>query len=237
MDTARPRLGIIGAGRVGTAVARQALAAGYDVRIAGSGDPSKIELITSVLVPGAVPLTASAVAEQSDVIVVAVPLGRMGTLPFSSLSGKIVVDAMNYWAPTDGTQDEFDRSDLSSSEVVAHRMPGARVVKTLNHIGYHELEEDGRPAGSPDRRALALAGDDRAAVAVVASIIDRIGYDAVEVGPLSAGRIMEPGSAIFAGALDRRGIERAVQQATDRDARRAHADLVDAEADLIESAA
>ncbi len=208
------KLGIIGAGRVGTAIARQALAAGYEVRIAGSGDPSKIELIISVLAPGAIALTAEDVARESDLVIVAVPLSRINTLPFHAFAGKTVIDAMNYWAPTDGVQGEFDEAGVSSSEVVAGRMPSARVVKTLNHIGYHELEEDGRPSADPARRALAIAGDDPAAKHRVAEFIDRIGYDPVDVGPLAHGRLMEPGSVIFAGALDRAGIESAVEDAS-----------------------
>lgn len=208
------KLGIIGAGRVGTAIARQALAAGYEVRIAGSGDPSKIELIISVLAPGAIALSAEDVARESDLVVVAVPLSRTGTLPFHALANKTVIDAMNYWAPTDGVQGEFDEAGVSSSEVIAGWMPSARVVKTLNHIGYHELEEDGRPSADPARRALAIAGDDPAGKLQVAEFIDRIGYDPVDVGPLAHGRLMEPGSVIFAGALDRAGIESAVEDAT-----------------------
>jgi 8-hydroxy-5-deazaflavin:NADPH oxidoreductase len=207
------QLGIIGAGRVGTAIARQALAAGVDVRIAASGDPAKIELIASVLMPGATTVTATDAALHSDLVIVAVPLNRMGTLPFDAFKDKIVVDAMNYWAPTDGTQTEFENSSLASSEIVEGRMPGARVVKTLNHIGYHELEEDGRPAGDPARRALAIAGDDAGAKEMVAAFIDRIGYDPVDIGPLAHSRLMEPGSKIFAGALDRAGIQSAVEEA------------------------
>lgn len=207
------QLGIIGAGRVGTAIARQALAAGMDVRIAASGDPAKIELIASVLMPGARTVTAAEAALHSDLVIVVVPLNRMSTLPFDAFTGKIVIDAMNYWAPTDGTQSEFEDNPLSSSEIVALRMPNARTVKTLNHIGYHELEEDGRPAADPARRALAIAGDDARAKEIVARFIDRIGYDAVDVGPLAHGRLMEPGSAIFAGALDLAGIQSVVEQA------------------------
>lgn len=207
------KLGIIGAGRVGTAIARQAIAAGYDVRIAASGDPARIELITSVLMPGAQAVTAADAARASDLVIVAIPLNRIDTLPFDALQGKTVVDAMNYWAPTDGTQPEFEGGDLTSSERVAQRMPGASVVKTLNHIGYHELDEDGRPEGDPARRALAIAGDDDQAKQVVAGFIDRIGYDPVDVGPLAEGRLMEPGSVIFAGALDRSGIESVVADA------------------------
>lgn len=207
------RVGIVGAGRVGTAIARQALAAGYEVRIAGSGDPAKIELITSILTPGALAVTATEAALESDLVIVAVPLNRIGSLPFGAFAGKTVVDAMNYWAPTDGTQEEFEDRARTSSERVAQRMHGARVVKTLNHIGYHELEEDGRPASDPARRALAVAGDDAEAKHVVAEFIERIGYDAVDVGPLANGRLMEPGSAIFARAHDRAGILSVVDEA------------------------
>src|SRR5687768_4364376 len=95
----RMQLGIIGAGRVGTAIARQALAAGVDVRIAASGEPSKIELIASVLMPGVRTVTATDAALRSDLVIVAVPLNRMNTLPFDAFTGKVVIDAMNYWAP------------------------------------------------------------------------------------------------------------------------------------------
>jgi 8-hydroxy-5-deazaflavin:NADPH oxidoreductase len=202
----RTTLGILGAGRVGTAIARQALRAGYDVAIAASGDPANIELIVEVMAPGARAVTAAEAARTSDLVVLAVPLNRYATLDPDMLTGRVVIDAMNYWAETDGHIPALEAA-RSSSEMVAGHLPGARLVKTLNHIGYHELEMDHAPAGAPVRRALAVAGDDHAARTIAIELIERLGFDAVDAGPLAAGAALEPGTAIFTGWFDRPGLE------------------------------
>jgi len=207
-----PALGILGAGRVGTAIARQAMRAGYEVAIAASGDPADIELIVEVMAPGARAVTAAEAARASDLVVLAVPLRRYVTLDPAMLAGRVVVDAMNYWAETDGHLPALETA-RSSSEMVADHLTGARLVKTLNHIGYHELETDHAPAGTPGRRALAGAGDDDAARAGVMDLIDRLGYDAVDAGPLAAGVALEPGTEIFTGRHDRAALERLVEHA------------------------
>ena len=207
-----PALGILGAGRVGTAIARQAMRAGYEVAIAASGDPADIELIVEVMAPGARAVTAAEAARASDLVVLAVPLRRYVTLDPAMLAGRVVVDAMNYWAETDGHLPALETA-RSSSEMVADHLTGARLVKTLNHIGYHELETDHAPAGAPGRRALAVAGDDDAARAGVMDLIDRLGYDAVDAGPLAAGVALEPGTEIFTGRHDRAALERLVEHA------------------------
>lgn len=202
-------IGILGAGRVGTAVARQALRAGYDVVVAASGDPSAIELIVEVMAPGARAATAAAAVAAGDVVVLSLPLRKFDTLDPAMLDGKVTVDAMNYWAETDGELPALSGAP-SSSEMVAAHLPGARLVKTLNHIGYHELEADHTPAGTPGRRALAVAGDDAAARAVVMEVIEAFGYDAVDAGPLAAGVALEPGTEAFSRAHDRTSLEAAL---------------------------
>jgi predicted dinucleotide-binding enzyme len=194
-------LGILGAGRVGTSVARAALKAGYTVNIAASGAAEDIALLTEVMTPGATAMTAADAVECADLVVVAVPLHKYRSLDPNLLSGKVVIDAMNYWAPIDGTQDDFETTDLTSSETIADHLAGARLVKSLNHIGYHELEEHGRPSGDPNRRALAVASDDDDAAALVMELIDRLGYDPVMAGPLVAGAAFQPGTNIFGGEL------------------------------------
>ncbi len=143
-------------------------------------------------------------------MVLAIPLHRFPSFDLELVAGKLVVDTMNYWPPTDGVQEMFAGGDLGSSEVVANRLARSTVVKTLNHIGYHELDEGRRPAGSPDRRALGVAGDDPAAVDAVAGVVERIGYDTVRLGSLAAGRLLEPGSAVFGARLTRSEFQQAL---------------------------
>lgn len=202
MPEAVRTIGILGAGRVGTALARQALKAGYEVLIATKQAPEEIALIVDLLAPGARAVTAEAAARDADIVVLALPLSKYRSVAPETLAGKTVIDAMNYWPPVDGTIPEFEDT-ASSSEVVRRFLPGARLVRTLNHIGYHELEEQGREPGHPERQALALAGDDADARAVVAEFIDRLGYDPVDAGPLAAGQRFNAGTDIFGARLGR----------------------------------
>jgi predicted dinucleotide-binding enzyme len=130
-------------------------------------------------------------------VVLAVPLHKFGTVDPGMLAGRIVVDVMNYWAPIDGYQAEFDDPVLGSSQIVQRTLAGSRVVKSFNHIGYHEIDEQRRPAGADDRQALGVAGDDPEAVRTVAAFVDRIGFTPVELDSLESGRILEPGGPFF----------------------------------------
>jgi predicted dinucleotide-binding enzyme len=208
--TPSPRIAVLGAGHVGPVIARVAIAAGYDVTIAASADPERIALVTQVLVPGAEPRWAADAVDGSDVVVLAIPIHKFAAFDPALVAGKLVVDTMNYWPPVDGVQELFEDRRYGSSELVQRRLASSTVVKTLNHLGYHELEDDRRPAGSSDRRALGVAGDDPAAVDVVADVIDRMGYDAVGLGSLRAGRLLEPGGPVFGVALRRAELELAV---------------------------
>ena len=192
------RLGIVGAGKLGMALARAALAAGYEVAIAGSGAAERIELTVDVLAPGAIASTVAEVVESADVIVLAVPTHRFRDLPSDLFDGKIVVDAMNYWPDTDGDDAELASADSGSSAVVQAHFAGARIVKSLNQLGYHELDEYPRDHGAPDRIAIAAAGDDRLAVRTVIRLIDRLGFDPVDGGPLANGKQLEPDGSPYA---------------------------------------
>jgi 8-hydroxy-5-deazaflavin:NADPH oxidoreductase len=206
-----PKIAVLGAGHVGPAIARLALDAGHSVGIATSGNPGDLALVTQLLIPGAEPLWAIDAIARADIVVLAMPLHRFLRMDPNDLSGKLVIDAMNYWPPSDGRlPPPFDDESIGTSEVVAERLPDATVVKTLNHVGYHELETYARPHGSVDRRALGVAGDAPDAVNTVSTFVDRIGYDAVAVGPLSAGRVLQPGGPVFGTVLRREDFERAV---------------------------
>ena len=206
-----PRIAVLGAGHTGPVIARIAIEAGYQVSIAASGDPADIELIAQVLTPGAKPRWAADAIAEADLVVAAIPLHKYTTLDPALLAGQLVLDTMNYWPEVEGFQETFGDRRYGSSEIVARWLARSTVVKTLNHIGYHELEDDRRPPGSPDRRALGVAGDDRAAVDVVADLIERIGYDAVRLDSLSAGRVFEPGGPVFGVPLRRTQFEQAVR--------------------------
>ena len=207
----RPRIGVLGAGHVGPAIARVAIDAGFEVSIAASGDPDNIALITEILVPGAKPRWAADAVADGDMVVLAIPLHKFASFDPSLVAGKIVVDVMNYWPPIDGVQRLFEDLRYGSSELVARRLAESTIVKALNHLGYHELEEDRRSVGSRDRRALGIAGDDRASVDLVAEVVDSIGYDAVQLGSLSAGRVLDPGGPVFGRPLSRDEFELAVR--------------------------
>lgn len=204
------RLAVLGAGHVGPVIARLAIKAGYPVTIATSGDPEDIALITELVIPGAQPRWASDAVADADIVVLAIPLHRFGDIDPALLTGKLVVDTMNYWSASDGVLEPFE--DRGSSEVVARRLAGSAVVKALNHIGYHELEDRARPAGAPDRRAAGVAGDDHAAVATIAGLVDRIGYDPVRLESLRAGRVLQPGGPVFGVVLTLPEFEQAVRQ-------------------------
>ena len=209
--TKQPRIAVLGAGHVGPVIARVAIAAGFHVSIAASGSPGRIALIAQVLAPGAEPRWAADAVDDSDIVVLAIPLHKFATFDADLVADKLVVDAMNYWPPVDGVQEMFEDSQYSSSEIVQHRLARSTIVKSLNHIGYHELEDGRRPVGSPDRRALGVASDDRAAGDVVAEVIERIGYDAVRLDSLSAGRLLEPGGPVFGASLRRPEFELALR--------------------------
>jgi predicted dinucleotide-binding enzyme len=179
-------------------LARAALAAGYEVAVSSSGPAERIALSVDVLAPGVVASTVEEIADSADVIVLAVPAHRFRQLPSDLFDGKILVDAMNYWPDADGEDPELASADGGSSVVVQEHFPGARVVKSLNQLGYHELDEYPRPPGAPDRIAVAAVGDDRLAVRTVMHLIDRLGFDPVDGGGLAKGKLLEPDGSPYA---------------------------------------
>lgn len=193
-------LGILGAGRLGTVLARLATSAGYRVLAAGSKDPALISPAMKAI--GAEAATIATVVAASDAVILALPLGRYRTLPVDDLRGTLVIDAMNYWWGSDGIRDDLSDARTSTSELVQEHLTGARVVKALSHMGYQDLEDEARPSGSAGRKAIAIAGDDPVDVSIVATLVDDLGFDPVVAGPLASGIMLEPGAEAFGADVE-----------------------------------
>ena len=190
-------IGIVGAGKLGITLAQLARKAGYEVYISGSREPSKIELSVQVLAPGAYAVTTSEVVRVSDIVILAIPLSKFRLLKPEDFTDKLVVDAMNYWWEVDGPRTDSVTEGMSSSEAVQLHLSQARIVKALNHMGYHDLHDETRPTGTTERKAIAVAGDDPADIDTVSRLIDTLGFDALNIGVLSNGTRLEPGHPAF----------------------------------------
>ena len=185
---------VIGAGKLGGALARRALAAGHTVRVAGRLDTPAFRERVARTVPGAQAASVEDAVQGADLVVLALPLGEHRRLDPTLLAGHVVVDAMNDW-PAAGSSASGAAED--SSVRVQRDLPGSFVVKAFNHIGYHDLDDEPLLGSSP-RRALAVAGDDRSAARRVAAFVQSLGFDAVDAGPLARGAGFALGTPAFA---------------------------------------
>jgi predicted dinucleotide-binding enzyme len=180
-------IGLIGAGHIGSQLARLAVANGDDVVISNSRGPETLADLVAELGPHARAATTAEVAAAAEIAVVTIPLRAIGTVPVEPLAGKIVIDTNNYYPRRDGQIPELDDESTTTAELLQRHLPTSRVVKAFNHIYSGDLTEQGQAPGTPGRRALAIAGDDADARAVVAQLIDSFGFDVVELEPLSEG--------------------------------------------------
>ncbi|MFF1876642.1 NADPH-dependent F420 reductase [Leifsonia sp. NPDC058230] len=178
-------VGIIGAGHIGQALARQFINHGYTVTIANSRGPETLAALVSELGPNATAATAADAAAAGDFAVVTVPLKNYRDIPVEPLAGKIVIDTNNYYFERDGHFPELDEGKATVSGLLQEHLPTSKVAKGFNHIASPEIATDGKPAGTPDRRALATASDFDEASALVTSIYDQFGFDTVNIGPLA----------------------------------------------------
>lgn len=215
MQQAAPlTIGIVGAGKVGTVLARASLAAGHRTLIAASGSPARIRLVVEYLAPGAEAMTAADAAAAADVAILALPLGRMETIPVAALAGKVVIDAMNYWWETDGVRDDLADPARPTSVLVQELLPQSRVVKAFNHVGYHDLADHARSRGHSDRRAIGVAGDHPADVELVAGLVDQFGFDPVVLDSLVDGWRLQPGFPAFGSNEDAETLRRMLADTT-----------------------
>lgn len=193
----KPTIGILGAGKLGTTLAKLSGQAGYPTLIASSKDPARIQLTISVLAPHAQAVTATELTHQADIVILALPLGKYQTIEKDGLQGKLVLDAMNYWWEVDGKDNHYSTPEHSSTELIQQYLSESTVVKALNHMGYHDLEDEAENGKDGHRKAIAIAGDDKQAVSATAKVVSSFGFDPLLLPTLAAGRILEPGSPLF----------------------------------------
>jgi len=178
-------IGIIGAGHIGSALARAFSGLGYDVVIANSRGPETLADLVAELGPKVTAATAQDAAAAADIAVVTVPLSALKDVPVQPLAGKIVLDTNNYYFERDGHIDALDRGETTTSQLLQDHLPASKVVKAFNQILASDINTTGLPAGTPDRRALGTASDHEDAIAFITGVYDALGYDTVSAGPLS----------------------------------------------------
>jgi 8-hydroxy-5-deazaflavin:NADPH oxidoreductase len=190
-------LGLIGSGMIGAALARLAVAAGLDVVLSNSRGPETLTGLVAELGTQARASTPAGVAHAGDLVVATITLGAYRHLPVDALAGKTVIDTMNYYPDRDGRFADLDAGTVTSSALVQRHLAGSRVVKAFNNIDFRRLYTRARPAGAPDRSALPIAGDDPAAKAETARLLDVLGYDTVDIGTLGDSWRSEPGTPVY----------------------------------------
>lgn len=190
------KIGIIGSGSIGGTLARRLSALGHDVTIANSRGPESLRELAEET--GATAATAEDAVRDADLVAIAIPVKAVPDLP--DLSGKVVVDANNYYAGRDGRIDEIE--DGKASARWTADQTGATVVKAFNTMVARHLRDNGVPAGAPGRLALPVAGDDPAAKQTVMELAEDLGFDAVDAGGLDDSWRQEPGSPVYGTDLD-----------------------------------
>jgi predicted dinucleotide-binding enzyme len=192
------RIGIIGSGNIGSALARHFVEAEHEVEVSNSRGPETLRDLVAELGERATAAKPENAATFGEVVVVSVPFGRYRELPSDGLDGKVVIDTNNYYPQRDGHSDELDKDATTSSELLQAHLTGARVVKAFNAIYAQHLRDYGRPPGDDRRFAIPISGDDGDAKRIVADLIDQIGFDAVDAGTLAqGGRLHQPGTPVY----------------------------------------
>jgi predicted dinucleotide-binding enzyme len=177
-------IGIIGAGHIGSQVARKAVELGYDVVISNSREPETLAELVAELGGHARAATPAEAAAAGDFAVVTVPLRNYQAIPVEPLAGKIVIDTNNYYWERDGRIPELDKGEATTSGLLQKHLPTSKVAKGFNHIMARDIATDGTPPGTGNRRALATASDYPEAAELVAKLYDEFGFDTVNIGPL-----------------------------------------------------
>jgi len=195
-------IGFIGTGHVGAQIARAVMAAGHPVVLSNAGGPSSLGPLVAELGSRAAAATVSEAAAEADLVVVAIPLGAFGSVPDAPLAGKTVIVTSNYNRAREGAVAALDDGETTVPGLLQARLPDAHVVRGFSHIDSGEITTGGRPAGTPHRRALAIAGDDPAAKKAVTALYDAVGFDTLDLGRLDQAWRVDRGQPAFIAHLD-----------------------------------
>ncbi len=193
MNSSKTVIGIIGAGEVGSQIARAAIKNGYGVVIANSRGPETLKNLIDELGPSARAATAADAAEAGDFVVVAVPLKLINNMPVEQLAGKIVLDTNNYMPWRDGHFPMIDSGEKTVHELRQEQLPNSKVAKAFTHIQADRLFTSSKPTGVPDRHALSVSSNFPEAVELVTQLYDQFGFDTVDNSPLSESWRSGPG--------------------------------------------
>ena len=207
-------IGIIGSGNIGATLTRRLAALGHRVSVANSRGPESLTALARET--GARAVDAAEAARAGEVIIVTIPEGKIPNLPkhlFDGVSDSVVVvDTGNYYPQRDGRLEEIEKG-TTESQWVAQQLQRP-VVKAWNNIRADHLMQNGKPAGTPGRIALPVSGDDPRAKKVVLQLIEELGFDGIDAGPLSESWRQQPGTPVYAADLDAEGVRRALKQAS-----------------------
>ncbi len=211
-------IGFIGSGNIGSSIARAAIARGDEVVLSNSRGAHTLEALVAELGEHARAATPGEAA-GADLVVVSIPFRAVKDLPVEPLAGKIVMDTNNYYPQRDGVVDDIESGAITVSGALQRHLVDAHVVKAFNHIQALQILSTATPSGTPGRRALAISGDDAHAKAAVTDFIDGIGFDVVDVGPLSESWRIDAGTPGYGPELTAAELEAALAAAMPRGAR------------------
>ncbi|MFD2792498.1 NADPH-dependent F420 reductase [Promicromonospora vindobonensis] len=208
-------IGMIGAGDMGSEIARVAIARGYRVVIANSRGPETLHGLVDDLGPSARAAHPAEAAALGDFVILSFPLKVAHDLPVDELAGKVVLDTNNYMVWRDGHIPVIDSGAKTVHELRQEQLPRSKVAKAFTHIQHERLLSAARPAGHAERVALAVSSDHPEAVVLVTRLYDLFGYDTVDHSPLSESWRNAPGQPAWvrAGWQGREELLRNLRQA------------------------
>lgn len=207
------KIGFIGSGNIGQVVAASAIQAGNSVIMSNSRGPETLTELVKKLGPQAEAATAEQAAREGDIVVVTVPLYSLSQLPDFDLDGKTIIDTMNYYPQRDGQIAALDNGSTTTSELTAEHFPNAHVVKAFNSIYAADIQTTAKPKGDPERRTLPIAGDDATAKKIVTELIESIGFDVYDAGPLHEGFRFQNGTPAYCARVNRSDLIQLLNQA------------------------